>query len=64
MVLAVDKMEESLSRPGSEVSFEIRAGSPEEGWRKVQVLAVNCLDDARIDGVILRARMPDHEEPG
>jgi hypothetical protein len=57
MMLAVDKMEESLSRPGSELSFEIRAGSLEDGWRKVEVLAVNCLNDVRLDGVILRTRV-------
>jgi hypothetical protein len=58
LVLAVDKMEESLSRPGSELSFDIRAGTPDDGWRTVQVLAVNCMNDAQLDGVILRTRLP------
>jgi hypothetical protein len=61
MVFAVDRMEESLSRFGSEVRFEIRAGSPEDGWRKVDVLAINCLDDASLDGVILRTLLPTSE---
>jgi hypothetical protein len=64
MLLAVDMMEQSLSQPGSELSFEIRAGTPETGWRRVEVLAVNCLNDARLDGVILRNRVVAAEETG
>jgi hypothetical protein len=64
ILLAVDKMEESLSRPGSELAFEIRAGSPEDGWRNVNVLAVNCLNDPRLDGVILRTRVNAAREAG
>jgi hypothetical protein len=59
MVFAVDRMEESLSRPGSEIAFEIRAGSAEGGWRMVDVLAVNCMNDASLDGVILRTRLAE-----
>ena len=51
---AVDRMEESLSRTASVISFEIRAGSPEESWRRVAVVAVNCMHDPSLDGVILR----------
>jgi hypothetical protein len=64
ILLAVDKMEESLSKPGSELAFEIRAGSPEHGWRMVDVLAVNCLNDARLDGVILRTRVKGAGDTG
>lgn len=51
---AVDRMEESLSQPGSEVAFEIRAGLAEVGYRTVDVLAVNCFNDPLLNGVILR----------
>lgn len=68
MVLAVGKMEASLSAPGTEIAFEIRAGSQDSGWRIVDVLAVNCLHDPSIDGVILRVRLTgtkssDQESP-
>jgi hypothetical protein len=64
MSFAVDRMEESLSQVNSQVAFEIRAGSPEDGWRKVDVLAVNCLNDPALDGIILRTRLApgsDHD---
>ncbi len=64
MVFAVDKMEESLSRLNSEIRFEIRAGSSDDGWREVEVLAVNCMGDAALDGVILRVRLPKAREAG
>jgi hypothetical protein len=57
VLFAVDRMEESLSRLGSEIAFEIRAGSVEDGWRTVEVLAVNCLNDSSLNGVILRTRL-------
>jgi hypothetical protein len=57
VLFAVDRMEESLSGLGSEIAFEIRAGSPEGGWRTVEVLAINCLNDSSLDGVILRTRL-------
>lgn len=59
MLLAVDKMELSLSTAGSEIAFEIRAGLPDVGWRTVAVLAVNRLHEPAIDGVILSVRLAD-----
>ena len=64
VLFAVDRMEESLSRLGSEIEFEIRAGSSEDGWRTVEVLAINCLHDPSLDGVILRTRLARADEPG
>ena len=52
--IAVDMMEESLSRLRSEVVFEIRAGLRGGPWRSVDVRAVNCFDDPTLNGVILR----------
>jgi hypothetical protein len=54
MVLATDKMADSLSELGSHVAFEIRAGLGETGYRTVDVLAVNCFHDHFLNGVILR----------
>jgi len=54
MVLATDKMANSLSELGSRIAFEIRAGLGETGYRMVDVLAVNCFHDRFLNGVILR----------
>ena len=53
LLLAVDRMEESLSKPGSEVRFEIRAGLAETGYGTVDVQAVNRFDHPRLNGVIV-----------
>ena len=54
MELATDKMADSLSKVGSQVVFEIRAGLGDSSYRKVDVLAVNCFHDRFLNGVILR----------
>ena len=54
MVLATDMMADSLSEPGSQIAFQIRAGTNGTSYRTVDVLAVNCFHDLDLDGVILR----------
>jgi PAS domain-containing protein len=54
MTLATDMMADSLSEPGSQIAFEIRAGLGETSYRIVDVLAVNCFHDRLLNGVILR----------
>jgi hypothetical protein len=56
MTFAVDRMEESLSGPRLEVTFEIRAGLRGGPWQTVQVLAVNYFDDPDLNGVVLRVQ--------
>ena len=54
MMLATDKMADSLSELGLQIAFEIRAGLGETSYRTVDVLAVNCFHDRFLNGVILR----------
>jgi hypothetical protein len=54
MILATDKMADSLSELGSQIAFQIRAGLGETSYRTVDVLAVNCFHDRFLNGVILR----------
>jgi hypothetical protein len=54
MTLATDMMADSLSEPGSHITFEIRAGLGESSYCMVDVLAVNCFHDRLLNGVILR----------
>jgi hypothetical protein len=58
IVLAVDRMEESLTASRSDISFEIRAGDDGDRWRTVAVRAVNLLDNDAVNGIILAVGLP------
>jgi PAS domain-containing protein len=58
IALAVDRMEESLARSRSDISFEIRAGGGDGRWRAVNVRAVNLLDDESVNGIVLAVWAP------
>lgn len=67
IAFAVDRMEESLALPLSDISFEIRAGDGGDGydgWKRVAVRAVNLFDDEDVNGIILAVWVPEASPPG
>lgn len=67
IAFAVDRMEESLALPLSDISFEIRAGDGGDGydgWKRVAVRAVNLFDDEDVNGIILAVWLPGGSPPG
>ena len=52
---AQEMFSEALQNPDEEFKVEVR-GKTKEGWRWFEAIAVNCLNDSEIEGIIISGR--------